>query len=73
MRWPVSVNIAIVPCCSMLTDPCLLLACLRLFPEREHLVSKGAKMLSEVASKQASSEITLFERYTITILYHSLV
>ena len=42
-----------------------MLSCLHLFPERDHLVSKGSKMLSEVVSKQASSEITLFERYTL--------
>ena len=52
---------------SLLTDPCLLLAYVHLFPEREHLVSKCAKVLSEVASKQASSEITLFERCTVHV------
>ena len=45
------------------TDTCLLLAYIHLFPEKEQFVSKGAKMLSEIVSKQASSEITLFERY----------
>lgn len=50
-----------------------MLARLYLFPERDQLVSKGAKMLSEVASRQASSEITLFERYRARVYVNARI
>ena len=53
------------------SDPCLTLAFIHLFPHKEDLLTKGAKMLVELASKQASSEITLFEKYVCTFNGHN--
>ena len=41
---------------------CLLVCLRRLFPESKQLVAMVAKGLTEVASRQENSEITLFDR-----------
>ena len=68
-------------CCELLltfltmhpSDPCLMLSFIHLFPHKEDLLTKGAKMLVELASKQSSSEITLFEKYDILHLMVTII
>ena len=47
---------------SVTLDLCLLVCLHRLFPESKQLVAMVARELTEVASRQENSEITLFDR-----------